>query len=97
LFLAVTKHHTLSALVKFCLRNRLLRTKASSGAVQTRRKLPTKKLLLPTLTKQVAKRRLSRLLLLQAKLSRLRCGSSTGTRLLRQHQSLCLGGRQASG
>jgi hypothetical protein len=96
LFLAVTKHHALGALVKFCLRNSLLRTETSSRAIQARRKLTAKKLLLSTLTKQVAKRRLSRLLLLQPELRRLRGRARASTRLLRQHQSLCLGGRQAT-
>jgi hypothetical protein len=70
--------------------NRLLRTKASSGTVQSCRELPTKKLLLPTLPEQIAKRRLSRLLLLQAKHGRLRGRSRLSARLASQKEPLCL-------
>jgi hypothetical protein len=90
-------HHLCGPLIKLRLRDRLPCAKFPSGTVQSCRELPTKKLLLPTLPKQIAKRRLSRLLLLQPQLRRLRCRLRPHTRLLRQHQPLRLSGRQTSG
>jgi hypothetical protein len=95
--LADAHRHLRGTLIQLSLLNRLLRAKATSSAVQTSRKLPAKKFLLPTLPKQVAKCRLSRLLLLQPQLRRLRCRLRPHTRLLRQHQPLRLSGRQTSG